>query len=233
MKRLDELENEAMQAIVDAHSHYKDLALLWSGGKDSTTLLWLASKTFDGRIPFPVIYLETGHDFEEALTYRDEKAREWLLNLKVAKNMRAENADPEKDKADCCRQLKVEALREAAALNKLDGALTGARTGDDGPFSAGEELDFIKLAHPLAGWSELDVWKYIYREEIPVLELYFSSHGKRYVGVSCKSCVKQVESKAGNVEELIEELEAMQGEDGGGGEDDEIVVARLKSLGYM
>ena len=65
MDRLDELEARSIYVIREAYAQYKNVAMLWSVGKDSTTLLWLARKAFYGKIPFPVVHLDTTYKFPE------------------------------------------------------------------------------------------------------------------------------------------------------------------------
>lgn len=65
MDSLSKLENESIYLIREAYSQFKDIGMLWSIGKDSTTLLWLIRKAFYGKIPFPVIHLDTGYKFKE------------------------------------------------------------------------------------------------------------------------------------------------------------------------
>ena len=83
MDYLDRLENESIDIIREAYDQFRDGAMLWSVGKDSTTLLWLIRKAFQGTIPFPVIHIDTGRKFPEMYEYRDRLAREWGLPLIV------------------------------------------------------------------------------------------------------------------------------------------------------
>ena len=78
MDYLDELESESIYIIREAYKKFKKIALLWSIGKDSTTLVWLARKAFYGKIPFPVMHLDTGHKFPEMYKFREEWDRPGL-----------------------------------------------------------------------------------------------------------------------------------------------------------
>ena len=80
MDRLDALEQQSVYILRESYRHFSDLCMLWSMGKDSTVLLWLARKAFFGHVPFPLVHIDTGFEIPEALTYRDRLARE--LNLK-------------------------------------------------------------------------------------------------------------------------------------------------------
>src|SRR5881409_2923779 len=77
---LDALEQESIYAIREAYAALKPLALLWSMGKDSNTLLWLVRKAFLGRVPFPVMLLDTGNEFDEVYAFRDRMIAEWDLD---------------------------------------------------------------------------------------------------------------------------------------------------------
>ena len=77
MNHLDELESKSIFIIREAYKKFKDVALLWSIGKDSTTLLWLCRKAFYGKLPFPVMHIDTTHKFPEMYTFREHWAKEW------------------------------------------------------------------------------------------------------------------------------------------------------------
>ena len=86
MDHLDRLENQSIFIIREAYSQFRKVAMLWSIGKDSTTLLWLMRKAFFGRIPFPVMHLDTNYKFKEIYEFRDRYAKDWDMDLIVAKN---------------------------------------------------------------------------------------------------------------------------------------------------
>jgi len=77
MDYLSELENRSIYIIREAYNQFENLGALWSVGKDSTTLVWLCMKSFFGRVPFPVIYIDTGHHFREMYEFRDECVERW------------------------------------------------------------------------------------------------------------------------------------------------------------
>ena len=91
LSHLDKLESQSIFVIREAYSQFRDVATLWSIGKDSTTLLWLTRKAFFGRIPFPVLHIDTTYKFKEIYDFRDKYTKEWGLNLIVAKNEEAIN----------------------------------------------------------------------------------------------------------------------------------------------
>ncbi len=71
MNNLDWLESQSIYILREAHSRFDKLAMLWSLGKDSNVMVWLAKKAFLGRIPFPVVHLDTGLEFSETYAFRD------------------------------------------------------------------------------------------------------------------------------------------------------------------
>ena len=64
MDHLDKLESQSIYIICEAYKQFKDIAILWSIGKDSTTLMWLVRKAFYGRVPFPALHIDTGYKFQ-------------------------------------------------------------------------------------------------------------------------------------------------------------------------
>jgi len=76
MNHLDKLENQSIYIKREAYKQFKNISLLWSIGKDSTTLLWLCRKVFYGKLPFPVVHIDTGNKFPEMYTFRDD----WTKN---------------------------------------------------------------------------------------------------------------------------------------------------------
>ena len=109
---LKELENKSIYIIREAYAEFENLAILWSMGKDSTTALALCKKAFFGKIPFPVIHIDTGYKFRPMYEFRDRIAEEWGLDLVIAKNEEAMKTGmgPEKGKLECCTALKTEAF---------------------------------------------------------------------------------------------------------------------------
>ena len=109
MDYLDVLENESIHIIREAYHSFSKKAVLWSIGKDSTTLIWLLRKAFFGRIPFPVVHIDTGYKFKQIYEFRDRFAKEWGLDLHIIKNRKAVQSGvcPQKDRLECCTQLSL------------------------------------------------------------------------------------------------------------------------------
>ncbi len=121
MDHLDRLENIGVHIIREAYANFNNLCMLWSIGKDSTVLLWLARKAFFGHVPFPLVHIDTSYKIPEMIEYRDRLAYEWRLNMIVGQNEEAlENRDTypdgNTDRMTCCKNLKTMAL-----VNTLNG----------------------------------------------------------------------------------------------------------------
>ncbi|HUW55429.1 MAG TPA: sulfate adenylyltransferase subunit CysD [Planctomycetota bacterium] len=135
MDRLDELESRSIYVIREAYAQFKKLALLWSIGKDSTTLLWLARKAFFGRLPFPVLHIDTSYKFPEIYAFRDRYAVEYGLQLVIGRNEQAlaDGMGPDaKDKLACCTALKTQALKDAIHKHGFEALLLGIRRDEHG-----------------------------------------------------------------------------------------------------
>ncbi len=121
MDHLDRLENIGVNILREAYANFKDLCMLWSIGKDSTVLLWLARKAFFGHVPFPLVHIDTSYKIPEMIEYRDRLAWEWRLNMIVGQNEEALETkqtfpDGNADRMTCCKNLKTMAL-----VNTLNG----------------------------------------------------------------------------------------------------------------
>jgi sulfate adenylyltransferase subunit 2 len=117
MDHLDTLEARSVFLFREAYASFKSLGMLWSIGKDSTVLLWLARKAFFGHVPFPLIHIDTSFKIPEMIQYRDRLAAEWGLNLIYGENRRALDSGRTYpagavDRLTCCSLLKTEALRK-------------------------------------------------------------------------------------------------------------------------
>src|SRR5512137_177778 len=111
---LDELESQSIYIFREAYRKFENLAMLYSIGKDSTTMIHLARKAFFGRIPFPLAHVDTTYKYPEMIAYRDRMAQEWGAELVVGKNAAAIEAGmgPAKGRLTCCEALKTQALSQ-------------------------------------------------------------------------------------------------------------------------
>jgi len=265
MDKLDELESRSIYIIREAYYHYNNMAVLWSVGKDSTTLVWLCRKAFFGKLPFPALHIDTGYKFPQMYKFRDEYGAKWGMNLLIARNEEAitQGMGPEK-KLECCTALKTDGLKQAIAKHGFEALLLGIRRDEHGIrakeryFSPRDEQfkwdyqnqppelwDHYKnqakekthiRVHPLLHWTEVDIWHYIQRENIPVTELYFSKDGKRYRSIGCVPCCSPVESNAATVDEIVAELETTTTSERAGraqDKEDTYTMQKLRALGYM
>jgi sulfate adenylyltransferase subunit 2 len=263
---LDELENKTIFLVREAYARFRNIALLWSMGKDSTSLLWIIRKAFFGKVPFPVIHIDTGFKFREIYTFRDHYSKKWGLDLIISKNLAAiENKiSPKNGRFGCCNALKTEALKIALQGYGFKALLLAIRRDEHGIrakeryFSLrdthfkwnyqnqpAELWDFYRSQaqkdehfriHPMLHWSELSIWRYILREKIPTIKLYFSQNGKRYRSIGCQCCCAPVCSGADTINKIIKELETTkEAERNGRAQDKEDAynMQRLRSLGYM
>ncbi len=233
---LDELEQQSIYIIREAYRKFPKLAMLWSMGKDSTVMLWLVRKAFFGHSPFPMIHIDTTFKIPEMIKFRDEKAKEWGLNLLISKNEAALKSGMNHNvgRIECCTALKTDALKEFLKANPFQAIFVAIRRDEEGTrakeryFSPRDEhfkWDFVEQppelwdqyntdfpsdvhvrVHPLLHWSEVDIWNYIAREKIPTLDLYFAKEGKRYRSVGCAPCTKTIDSDADTLDKVIAEL---------------------------
>jgi len=131
MDHLDKLENTSIYILREAYAQFKNLCMLWSIGKDSTVLLWLARKAFFGHVPFPLVHIDTSFKIPEMIEYRDRLAMEWNLDMIYGQNVEALKnkqtfPDGNATRIECCRLLKTEALKHT-----LDGSWPRWRLNHD------------------------------------------------------------------------------------------------------
>ncbi len=262
MDQLDALESQSVYILREAYREFKELVMLWSIGKDSTVMLWLARKAFFGHVPIPLLHIDTEHKIPAMIKYRDDVAQQWKLNMTYGRNSGALDNDKSfpngtLGRLECCKALKSEALKhtlsgdwprwslnhETGQYDKNEdgqpytGVIVGVRSDEEGSrskeryfsprdkendWNVGDQppelwnqfkTDFAPgthvRIHPLLDWTELNIWEYIERENIPIIDLYFDrGEGTRYRSLGCAPCTSPVESKAKNVREIIEELES-------------------------
>ncbi|UVC10236.1 sulfate adenylyltransferase subunit CysD [Rhizobium sp. TH2] len=203
---LKALENEAIHIFREVAGEFERPVMLYSIGKDSSVLLHLARKAFyPGRVPFPLLHVNTGWKFKEMIEFRDKIVAEYDLDLIAHTNPRGalENVTPfTHGSALYTDIMKTEALKQALDAGKYDAAFGGARRDEEasrakeriysfrtpdhkwdprnqrpelwnvynGQIRQGESV----RAFPLSNWTEVDIWRYIQAENIPIVPLYFA-----------------------------------------------------------
>src|SRR5665213_4572870 len=129
---LDALEAQSIYIFREAFARLKKLALLWSLGKDSNVMIWLARKAFFGHVPFPSLHVDTGKKFPEMYAFRDRYAQEWELDLKIEPCPPIEATDPTLPPAARSAARKTEGLKLALTKYGFDGLIAGIRRDEEG-----------------------------------------------------------------------------------------------------
>jgi len=264
MDSLDALESQSVYILREAYAKLRDVAMLWSLGKDSNVMIWLARKAFFGHVPFPVCHLDTGEEFPETYAFRARYAPEWGLRLIADPCPPIETVDPTLPPASRFAARKTEGLKAAIAKYGFSGIIAGIRRdeqatrakervfsprGPDGAWDfrgqPPELFDQYKTeyppgthmrVHPLLHWTEIDIWRYIARERIPVVPLYFARDGKRYRSLGEIGITFPIMSQAETIDQIIAELMATRSEERAGramDHESEDAFERLRLAGYM
>ena len=207
---LADLEDESIHILREVVGTFERPVLLFSGGKDSIVLLRLAEKAFwPGRIPFPLMHVDTGHNFPEVLDFRDRRVAELRVKLVVASVQESIDSGRVREVPGSSRNpLQTVTLLDAIAAGRFDAVLGGARRDEEKArakervFSVRDEFgawdprnqrpelwDLYNGRHrpgehlrvfPLSNWTELDIWEYVRREGIEVPAIYFA-HSREVV----------------------------------------------------
>ena len=266
LDHLDVLESEAVHIFREVVGEFDRPGLLFSGGKDSVVMLHLAVKAFaPSPVPFPLVHIDTGHNFPEVITYRDEVVDRLGVRLVVAHVQDWIDDGRLKERPDGTRNpLQTVPLLETIIANKFDAVFGGGRRDEEkarakervfslrsefgewdprrqrpelwdlynGRHRAGENVRVF----PLSNWTELDVWRYVERENIDLPQMYYSHQRDvfardgmwltagewggpkdgetvvnktvRYRTVGDMSCTGAVESEASSVADVIVEVAA-------------------------
>ena len=256
-----------MEIIREVAAEFERPVMLFSGGKDSVVMLRLAQKAFwPAPIPFPVMHIDTGHNFPEVLEYRDRMVSDLGVRLVVASVQASIDAGRVREDHPLAsrNRLQTVTLLDAIEANGFDSVFGGARRDEEkarakervfsfrdefgqwdpknqrpelwrlynGRHSKGEHIRVF----PLSNWTELDVWQYLAREDMPLPSIYFTHRRKvvrrdgmvmavneffparddedvvemavRYRTVGDATCTAAVESTAASYEDVISEVSA-------------------------
>jgi len=214
---LEEKEKESRKLLKEAIEKFgmEKVAVAWSGGKDSTTVLHLIRQEFK-KVIIPVVFIDTSVKFKEIYSFRDKLAKEWNLNLIIVKNEEAlKTIKIAQNKEECCYLLKTIPLREAITSHGWQALITAVRWDEQEArknetyFSRRETPPHTRI-HPILHFRELDIWAYIRKYNIPYCELYH----KGYRSLGCAPCTKigGEAERAGrdkNKEEIMQRLRGM------------------------
>lgn len=277
MDHLDKLEAQSIYIFREAFHAIDKLAMLWSFGKDSNVMIHLARKAFFGRVPFPLIHCDTELEMDEVYSFRDRYAKEWNVNLVSHTCPPIEATDASLPHAARVAARKTLGLKEVIEKYAFTGIVAGIRRdeeatrakervfsprGQEGQWDVKEQppefwdqfkTDFAPgtslRIHPLLHWTELDIWQYIRREEIPIVPLYyartytqfegrdFGGKAMRFRSLGEKGITWPIESNAATLEDIIAELRVTKvSERSGrpmGADEDESSFERLRADGYM
>ncbi|HAN19311.1 MAG: sulfate adenylyltransferase small subunit [Bacteroidetes bacterium GWC2_33_15] len=296
INHLRELEAESIFVIREVVAQFENPVMLFSGGKDSIVMFHLARKAFwPARVPFPLMHIDTGHNFKETLDYRDKLMADTETKLIVRYVQDSINQGKAVDETGVNasrNKLQTVTLLDGIEELKFDCAMGGGRRDEEKArakerfFSHRDEFGqwdpknqrpelwnlFNGKKHmgehfrvfPISNWTEMDVWQYIMLENIPIPSLYFSHEREvinrdgtilaageyvalkegeipqkriiRFRTIGDMTCTGAVLSKAGTVEEIIEEVAATRVTERGGRYDDkrsEAAMEDRKKEGYF
>lgn len=280
INHLRELESESIFIMREVAAQFERPALLFSGGKDSIVMVHLARKAFwPSKIPFPLVHIDTGHNFDETITFRDnlvEKIGAQLIVGSVQESIDKGKVVEEKGYNASRNLLQTVTLLDTMEEHKIDAALGGGRRDEEkarakerffshrdefgqwDPKNQRPELWNIFNGRkfmgehfrvfPLSNWTEMDIWQYIYLEDIEIPSLYFTHIRKVFYRdgvwladapflfkkdsekvvtkkVRCRtigdiSCTGVTLSTADNLEDIIREIAATRVTERGGRADD-------------
>ncbi len=200
LTHLKELEAESIFILREVAAQFERPCILFSGGKDSIVLTHLAWKAFwPAKIPFRLVHIDTGHNFPETLTYRDELVARLGADLTVGSVQESIDKGRVREETGynaSRNKLQTVTLLDTLAAGKFDAAIGGARRDEEKARAFGQwnpknqrpELWNIYNAKkdvgehfrvfPISNWTEMDVWQYIYQEGIEMPSLYFTHRRK-------------------------------------------------------
>ncbi len=288
INHLRELEAESIYVIREVAAQFENPVLLFSGGKDSIVMLHLARKAFwPAKIPFPIMHIDTGHNFDETIEFRDSLVKELGIDLKVKyvqDSIDQGRVAEEKGPNPSRNRAQTTTLLDAIEEEKFDAAMGGGRRDEEkarakerffshrdefgqwDPKNQRPELWNIfngkKLlgehfrVFPISNWTEMDVWQYIYLDNVKIPNLYFTHEREvvnrdgtwlakspyvnlkagekwekkivRFRTIGDMTCTGAVLSKANKLEDIIDEVAAARETERGGRADDKRSEAAME-----
>ncbi len=207
LSHIDRLEAEAIHIIRETAAQFRKPVLLYSIGKDSTTLLHLCAKAFyPGKPPFPLLHIDSTWEFRDAIAFRDWVVKHYGVDLVVFRNEEGvrNKVNPFDHGSSLYTEImRTQPLKQAITDLGFDAAMGGARR-DEEKSRAKERVFSVRDGNhgwnpkaqrpelwdnyngrlapgqtmrvfPISNWTELDVWLYILREEIPLPPVYFAA----------------------------------------------------------
>ncbi|MBR6132744.1 MAG: sulfate adenylyltransferase subunit CysD [Bacteroidales bacterium] len=280
LTHLKELEAESIYVLREVAAQFERPAILFSGGKDSIVVTYLAYKAFyPAKIPFPLLHIDTGHNFQETLDYRDALVKKLDARLvvgSVQESIDKGRVKEEKGYNASRNRLQTTTLLDTIEQYKFDACIGGARRDEEKArakerffshrdefgqwnpknqrpelwniFNGKKNMGEHFRVFPISNWTEMDVWQYIYQEQIEMPSLYFTHEracferdGQWLAAEPCmmlkpdeKVVVRKVRcrtigditctgltiSEAHNLEDIIEEIAATRVTERGGRADD-------------
>jgi len=280
LNHLRELESESIFIMREVAAQFENPALLFSGGKDSIVMVHLARKAFwPAKIPFPLLHVDTGHNFKKTIIFRDELVKKigaQLIVGSVQESIDKGRVTEEKGYNASRNLLQTTTLLDTIEEYKVDAALGGGRRDEEKArakerffshrdefgqwdpknqrpelwniFNGKKQLGEHFRVFPLSNWTEMDIWQYIYLENIEIPDLCFTHERKVFnrdvvwldaapfmqlkknekvmlKRVRCRtigdiSCTGLTLSSADNLEDIIAEIAATRVTERGGRADD-------------
>lgn len=266
LSHLKQLEAESIHIIREVAAEFDNPVMLYSIGKDSSVMLHLAHKAFaPGKIPFPLMHVDTQWKFKEMYEFRELITEKYKVDLKVWVNPDGKDkVGPFSHGSEKHTQImKTDGLKQALDHYKFDAAFGGARRDEEKSRSKERVYSFRNEFHqwdpknqrpelwnvynakvdkgesirvfPLSNWTELDIWLYLLREDIPIVPLYYAAERPvverdgtlimvdddrmkfkdgevpvnkkvRFRTLGCYPLTGAVESNAETVEEIVQEM---------------------------
>ena len=214
---------KSKKVIKEAFEKYGEkMSIFWTGGKDSTVLLHIVREMYPDK-KFPTLFLDTGLDFKEVYDFIDRIIKMWRINLVTVKPSRKledeyKKQKTKKDRVTFASMMKIILLKQAVREHKSPALVIGIRWDEHkeriGEKYFSEREDHVRI-HPLLHWTEEDIWEYVHSKNVPYVSLY--DLGYRSLGEK----------------EFTHPAKPEGNERSGRAKDREVIMKRLRALGYF